>query len=462
MWWLWSKAAGAGVRRLVFPIPEGADDTFTFKGNGGYFFRWNRGELVTWNAHPGSAGLDEGERERAFAEIQGPGIDGMVDHATRVVAIDPDIDVTRWQAKLTGDLKLIQSVLRTLRRHDPRISDGYDVRLQCGFSRDLGNRPAADSATVADTMSRKPVRPGERGRKVRLYHGTSSSLLPTILREGLRPNRETGVKNWTGTGLRHNVNAIYLASDAARAKFYAEHSAEEQHAAGRLDAEPVVLLVDVPTDGLLADDDWLRREFGDDAAAHASDWHASLTQFGQVAFLGNVPAAAVEVAEGGPTEAREYEFGDFAAGGEDLSSALVSALDAKPEAAGRLAKLVARWWGEDFDWVNELTELPDDPSASELVGAAEAVEGHSPWEPDEDLLLERVSQDAKDAGLDMDDSEMLSEAYSEALEEDRGRLRRERAGLARELQAAFDSSGASRYHDLVQKTSGRPAGRRAR
>jgi hypothetical protein len=456
MWWRWSKAAGAGVRKLVFPIPEGAADTFAFKGGDGYFFRWNRGELVTWNAHPGSAGLDEGESDRAFAEIHGPGVDGMVDHATRVVAIEPDIDVTRWQAKLTGDLRLIQSVLRSLRRHDPRIADGYDVRLQCGFSRDLGNRPAADAATVGDTMSRKPVQPGERGRKVRLYHGTNSALLPTILREGLRPNRETGVKNWTGTGLRHNVAAIYLASDMARAEYYAGHSAEEQHAAGRLDAEPVVLLVDVPTDGLLADDDWLRREFGDDAAAHASDWHANITQFGQVAFLGNVPRAAIEVAEGGPTEAREHEFGAFAAGGENLSSALASALDAKPDAAGRLAKLVARWWGDDF--VDELSELPDDPSAGELVGAVEAVEGHSPWEPNYDLVRERLSLEIQDGGLEGDEGELLDEA----LVEEKDKLRRERGGLARELQGAFDSAGASRYHSLIQKSSGRPASRRAR
>lgn len=446
MWWRWSKAVGAGVRELVFPLPEAANANFSFKAGDGYFFRWDRGGLVTWNSHPGSADLDEGEQERAFAEIHGPGIDGMVDHATRVVAIEPDIDETRWQAKLTGDLRLIQSVLRSLRRHDPRIAGGYDVRLQSGFSRDLGNRPAADSATVGETMSRKPVQPGEKGRTVRLYHGTNSALLPTILREGLRPNRETGVKNWTGTGLRHNVAAIYLASDAARAKYYAEHSTEEQHAAGRLDAEPVVLLVDVPTDGLLADDDWLRREFGDAAGAHASDWHASLTQFGQVAYLGNIPQAAIEIAEGKPTEAREHEFGGFAAGGEDLSSALASALDAKPGAAGRLAKLVVRWWSDDFNWVSELSELPDDPSPEELVGAVEAVEANSPWETNYDLVMERVAIDAKDAGAEGNEGEMLEEA----LAEDRDKLRRERAMLAKELQSAFDSAGASRYHDRAR------------
>jgi RNA:NAD 2'-phosphotransferase (TPT1/KptA family) len=439
MWWMWSKAVGAGVRELVFPLPEeGADADFSFRAGEGYFFRWNRGELVTWNAHPTAADMDEGERERAFAEIKlgGPGVEGMVDHATRVVAIEPDIDVTKWQAKLTGDLKTIQSVLRSLRRHDPRIADGYDVRLQSGFSRHLGNRPSADTATVGDTMSRKPVQPGERGRTVRLYHGTNSALLPTILREGLRPNRETGVKNWTGTELRHNVAAIYLASDVERARYYAEHSAEEQRAAGRLDAEPVVLVVAVPTDGLLADDDWLRREFGDAAQSHASDWHASLTQFGQVAFLGKIPAAAVEVAEGGPTEAREHEFGAFATGGENLSSALASALDAKPDAAGRLAKLVARWWGEDF--YDEMSGLSDDTSADELIGAVEAVEGRSPWETDYDVVMERVELDARDAGLEGDEGELLEEA----LAEDRDRLRRERAGLAKELQGAFDSAPA--------------------
>lgn len=79
-------------------------------------------------------------------------------------------------------------------------------------------------------------RRGEKGRSVTLYHGTNSALLADILEHGLRPSRETAAKNWDGTEFRHNVNAVYLATDRERAEYYAKHSAAEQHARGRLDA----------------------------------------------------------------------------------------------------------------------------------------------------------------------------------------------------------------------------------
>lgn len=414
---------------------------FAFLKGEGYFFRWKSGALTIWNAHPHEMRLTDDEQNAVSNRIFGDGVSGMVDHETRVVAIEPKTDESSWPGKLTGHLKLIQSILRSLRRYDARITDGYDVRFQSGFSREFGNVPATDSKSVGELMSQKPIQSGERGRTIQLYHGTNSVLLAHILDGGLKPSRETGAKNWGGTDLRHNANAIYLASDIKRAQYYAGHSAEKQHTEGRLEAEPVVLRVTVPTDKLLADDDWLRRKFKGAAAAHVAEWHASLTEFGQVAFVGSVAASAVEVVEGEPSEEREHEFGNFAAGWEGLSSVLQTVLVRNPSLAGAFAKLVVSAWGEDFDWVDELNSLSlsDRTDADELIDAVAAVEGKTePWEPDEDLVLDR----ARSTVLDSKQAPDEAEVFNEMLEEEREKVRKERAYLAKSLQRVLDE-GAS-------------------
>jgi len=293
-----------------------------------------------------------------------------------------------------------------------------------------------------------------------LYHGTNSSLLADILEQGLRPNRETGAKNWTGTEFRHNVNAVYLASDRDRAEYYARHSAAEQHAKGRLDATPVVLRVTVPTDKLLADDDWLRREFGGDiekGKANVSNWHDSLTKFGQVAFLGIVPPSAVEVVEGAPSEPREHEFAGLAAGTEGLSDTLAAALDSCPSdtaLAVELSDAVVKWFKEDYYWVDELDAVdPSDPST--LLAAAEVV-GSYAWEPDEDHARDNASSTIYDIewsneheGTDdpvPDEEELIGEMMEEEAEKDR----KDRASLASRLQEILDRHQAR----VADNTSG--------
>jgi len=438
----------AQLREIAPPLKEGSDPNFSF-GKDGFFFKWDAGNLIVWNAHPNHMDIDESERKSVSSEVFGSkGVSGMVDHATKVVAIDPSLDETRWSGKLTGDIKLVQSILRSLRMYDPRISDGYSVRFQSGFSRDLGNRPTPDDRTVGDIMASKPIQRGERGRSVTLYHGTNSSLLADILERGLRPSRETGAKNWAGTEFRHNMNAVYLASDRERAEYYARHSAAEQHAKGRLDATPVVLRVTVPTDQLLADDDWLRREFGggtEKAKANVSNWHDSLTKFGQVAFLGDVPPSAVEVLEGAPTDAREHEFAGLAKGSESLPDALSAALGSRPGDAGLAAELsdaVVKWFKEDYYWVDELDAVdPSDPAT--LLAAAEVV-GDYAWEPDEDRARDSASSAIRDIewtneheGADdpvPDEDELVGEMMEEEAERDR----KDRASLASRLQGILD------------------------
>lgn len=84
-----------------------------------------------------------------------------------------------------------------------------------------------------------------------LYHGTHSGVLDGILREGLRPATETGVRHYTGN-LASRWPAVYLARDPLRAYGIAKKAAEK---AG---TEPVLLRVrELPVRNLLPDEDAL-------------------------------------------------------------------------------------------------------------------------------------------------------------------------------------------------------------
>jgi RNA:NAD 2'-phosphotransferase (TPT1/KptA family) len=56
---------------------------------------------------------------------------------------------------------------------------------------------------------------------LKLYHGTSSNLLPEIMEKGLLPRRQTGISNWSFHGmidLSSHPDKVYLADTPERAR----------------------------------------------------------------------------------------------------------------------------------------------------------------------------------------------------------------------------------------------------
>jgi hypothetical protein len=93
-----------------------------------------------------------------------------------------------------------------------------------------------------------------RGKKVWLYHGTTSKLVPSIQRDGLRPSDDHGKRSNIGSSaFRHATgDSVFLSarsSGDASAHFYA------QQAARRHGGDPVVLRVLVDGDDLQHDPD---------------------------------------------------------------------------------------------------------------------------------------------------------------------------------------------------------------
>lgn len=84
-----------------------------------------------------------------------------------------------------------------------------------------------------------------------LFHGTSSDRLPTILKEGLRPRKETGAKsNWEGD-VESMLDLVYLTTA------YPVYFALE--ACGEGDSKPVILKVDIDEEDLFPDEDFVAK-----------------------------------------------------------------------------------------------------------------------------------------------------------------------------------------------------------
>lgn len=134
-----------------------------------------------------------------------------------------------------------------------------------------------------------------------LYHGTRAEHLPTILRDNLRPRRDTGISQWEHT-VASREDAVYLST--AYPLYYAIHA----------QAQGDLLVLEIDTDylkpsALVADEDalahCLRRPETAGMNLHErtlyyrermSDYSAeySLGRLGTCAHLGAVPKEAVK------------------------------------------------------------------------------------------------------------------------------------------------------------------------
>ncbi|MBN2101723.1 MAG: hypothetical protein JW716_02530 [Candidatus Aenigmarchaeota archaeon] len=112
----------------------------------------------------------------------------------------------------------------------------------------------------------------ERIERIVLYHGTSTKFRKKIIKEGLRPSRETG--NYVQGIAFTDGDRVYLGREvAARAK------ADEtiQTFGGRI----IVVKAIVDAKGLVIDDKVLRFKY-------VSDWKESMRHFDTCAYMGTI------------------------------------------------------------------------------------------------------------------------------------------------------------------------------
>jgi hypothetical protein len=124
------------------------------------------------------------------------------------------------------------------------------------------------------------------GMPKHLYHGTSTELLPRIMKEGLKPRTTTSIKpTYQGGAKEGRPERVYLAAfTSLQATHFAAREAARKHG-----GDPVVLRV--KTRGLR----FASFKADEDSKVDDYDWVRSLYSIGTVAYEGSVPPKALSV-----------------------------------------------------------------------------------------------------------------------------------------------------------------------
>jgi hypothetical protein len=129
----------------------------------------------------------------------------------------------------------------------------------------------------------------DENNTITLYHGTSSHYLNEILTYGLRTRGETGNNNWEKCSSFENL--IYLTRKWHY--FFAYNTTMELFETKGIESYPCYLEFKVPTDLLVADEDFINTKFFSNIVnkKHSLEfsWEDSLAQYGTATYLGNIP-----------------------------------------------------------------------------------------------------------------------------------------------------------------------------
>lgn len=98
---------------------------------------------------------------------------------------------------------------------------------------------------------------------IRLQHGTSSLLLGNILDRGLQPRAHTATRRF-GNWPHAPSNSLHVYLTNTYAFYYA------QHAVDALGGEPLILEIEVDTQDLAPDEDWMEQTTRDKSASSGS------------------------------------------------------------------------------------------------------------------------------------------------------------------------------------------------
>lgn len=114
--------------------------------------------------------------------------------------------------------------------------------------------------------------------KMKLYHGTSSIYLDSILENGLLPRKDTGNSNYevqdvwgANYGLESYFDRVYLTNSPEKANLLGKQAVDING------GEVIVLEVLVDKEKLLPDED-----------SNKQTWQASLLEIKSVAYKGNI------------------------------------------------------------------------------------------------------------------------------------------------------------------------------
>lgn len=225
------------------------------------------------------------------------------------ILLEPCTDSSKWPGQ--------RSVYSPTVRHDvTTLLDAGVIELKSKVY--LGNWARKDGRYIGTASDVVKGQETSQRASVTLYHGTDTLRLDSIQKEGIKPvSREQ--RAWKGEHASHRDTAVYLTPNEDQAQYYAAKAVRvdkyaigllknrpvwgqwynveytpwqlllQKWAKGRHKPEPITLKVVIPSTGfgnLRADDDYLARH----PEKHHTDWEASLHDFGQVAYVGVIPA----------------------------------------------------------------------------------------------------------------------------------------------------------------------------
>lgn len=273
--------------------PSSRFGNFAVRPEDGFFFNFDNGVLEVGNRY-GFVDSNLDAKGKSGKGILNPM--GVVDLRNGLVGLGRWVgDDRSWSKTLGADKQKIAGLLRALCSFNAKIN-GFELYAghnenRLPMARDTNNYVGKVSELIASKEHNKLYSPGST---LTMYHGTSSATLEGILRQGLRPHSDTGVKQWDESGSIYGDRAIYLTTEKSRAMEYAENACDNNAL-----AEPVILKVEVPVDDrvMRADDDWLQSKGEKSATSKlVSDWQTSLKETGQIAYLGRIPGNRISIA----------------------------------------------------------------------------------------------------------------------------------------------------------------------
>lgn len=266
-------------------FPKGEQDYID--PDDGFFFEYRDGVLVlssTPNPNysakvlgkartkPNGFGLEYTDKElgQTISNVWN-GLGGRVDLNSKTITINKESANGKKRQRSIGNLDELKKVLTDLSRYGVT----GDFRI--------GGVPKHIAKTVSQVMSQRDAGTDIlAGRSdITLYHGTSASRLPDIMRRGLEPGHTGRVYNDLVPG--YSDRNVYLALTEKTAEFYGKRQAKNDG-----DDTYVILTVRVPDPAkLLSDDAWV---FGNpDNGSNKNSLRRSIRDSGELAYRGRIP-----------------------------------------------------------------------------------------------------------------------------------------------------------------------------
>lgn len=246
----------------------------TIKGDTIYLFHWgHEGNVEDWK--------DVCSKTGSCREM-------MVLTKRRNLLLPDSFDDTKWSGKRNVWSDDVPNMVRIMK--DANLIDDRSKIYIGNWARRSGEYIGIAKNIIGRNPDKLP-------NKMIFYHGTSSDRLELIRQYGLKPV-SLELRPWKSDKLKNHPeyreHAVYMTVDKNQAHYYALKAMKVARRHKISGVKPILLKITVPKSNykyLLPDDDYLQKQL----LQLGVTWLDSVKNFGQVAYLGNIPPDWIKI-----------------------------------------------------------------------------------------------------------------------------------------------------------------------